>query len=376
MLSPKTEGSSLGELAKGPLGELAKGPLGELAKGPLGELAKGSLSTMMSVAAPGNAPSTSSQISAPPQVTEEEKHDAVLRAYRGIIEKYESSIASRFNESVDSYLKAHFDIENAELNAFIRDTLFQQINAFFQTVNTQYVMYAYMHALFTKHLSLITKMLVSSVQNAGIGLEAISPKDIDLYASDILDAFKNELGEIQMQDTMLRGGGPMDDANRIAEIATWFPDDATKDDVNRDIKYIVQQVFVDTMRKSQRLAIAIDKMLSTHIFPLLIQKMKSMIDTQDIYVDVALLQTVIDSPSGKNVMIKAIRDALTEFITSGGMSATVLATSIYTRVIQLSIEKYNERAPQPAKSLRKTVSGGSRRRQRTRKTRRYRKTPR
>lgn len=306
----------------------------------------------------------------PKEITTEEKKDQVRDAYRKIIMEQKDVIISEFKKALDSYLKLHFkEVDNNDLKQFIQDTLFSQMKEFFHNVNKSYVQYTIIRQIFLKHSNLFIPAITQSVLSANIDVSKLSGS-VEEYTNTILQGFKKELDELDMQQQIIRGGSDADRV-KIGEIANWFPIELDKNEVNSDIAYVVKESFQEIMNEDRTLAKTIDAFLVKDIFPIIQKQMENYIGNQDIRVDLAILRAYLDLPESQNIIYYSVYDALQQVIfdRNSSINANTLAVSIYDNIMTRSISEDKRRAY----GGRKTRRTNKKRKSKTRQNKKSRK---
>lgn len=285
------------------------------------------------------------------QPSAEDKKDQILKAYYDIIISQKEIIAKKFQESLDSYIKDHFSVENDKLKNFIQDVVFSQMNTYFKSINTSYLQHAFLLQIFHKHKDLLLNVFREAVMSASV----LSTDPIETNVSNIFIKFEKLLIEMNQQNKLIRGGGLIqgglsrggntDNSKMISEIANWFPLNETIQEVNRDIAYIIENVFIETMNRENTLSTTVSAMLSKY-FHLIPDAMAKIIRDQPIDVDIAILHASIVESKGdaRDTILQAIESTLREnpkFVSSQDKDSSAISQIIYDKIISISQNKYN-----------------------------------
>lgn len=271
----------------------------------------------------------------------QEKQMEVLQAYKNVILEKRGEIQKQFTEALDRYIKANInDVNQTELKEFIEKTTFEQMNAYFDKINTSYVKHAFVIQIFMKHERVLLKILEQSVTNTNV---LANTRDIIEKSSEVFEEFKKQLKEMNTQNKIIRGGNPevsSDPSKRISEIASWFPDTIGRDTVNADLNYIIQQIFIETMKTDNMLATTINKHMTKDIFPKIIEVMKKVIESQNAEVDTAILCASIEQPDVQNTILRSIQSVLSN--SNNTDNAMGVAQKIYNKILEESKENYDK----------------------------------
>lgn len=334
---------------------------------------------------PASTGESRSQDQASNAPTAEEKKLKALQAYYDVIASQKETIRKHFVDGLKTYVDTHLKVKNDKLTQFMEEVIYRQMKEYFDTVNTSYVQHAILSQIFTKNKNLVMNVLQQSISRAGI----LPNTDVELNAAAILHEFRSALAEMESQNSLIRGGdaSASNPEQYISEIASWFPLNDTIEDVNRDIKYVIQSVFVETMREKNTLENVVGSVLSKHMC-LITKALRDIVNKQTLQVDVALLQASISGKGDiQDTMILCIQNALREYANKKATPAAI-ASAIYYGVITMANDTYkkdmeaavaasvvkNPLAP-VASSAVNTKGGGSKsKRRRTRKNKSRRKT--
>jgi len=251
----------------------------------------------------------------PKELTTEEKKDQAREAYRKIIMEQKDSIIAEFNKALQTYLDSHLkEVDNNKLKEFIEDTLFSQMRYFFHNVNKSYVQYTILRKIFSKNKDRIMTAISFSILFAP---NKYYIRNIGEHANAILQEFKNQLDIMDVNivnpkytppPPSFTGGS--NDADKISEIANWFPIQLDKNEVSSDIAYIVKESFQEIMNEDRMLAKTINDFLIKDIFPIVKKQMENYIGNNDVRVDIAILRAYVDFYDTENIIFKSIYNAL------------------------------------------------------------------
>lgn len=178
------------------------------------------------------------------EIADDDKKKEILKAYRKIVEDNKAPIQDKILKAFDAalvHISSDKYVDDHFVKEFLHQVIFNQINSYYNKINTIYVQHIFLKHIFQKNKELIISALTTSVRMQGYSRSE--------RIRNIFDSFRNQLAaHITASfntNTKISGG----DVNAVpttqtilTQISKWFPIEKTQSEVSRDIAYIITDI--------------------------------------------------------------------------------------------------------------------------------------